>query len=120
MTPIEIVKAVVSTLDKKLARDIEVLKIEDITAISDYFVICTGTSNTHVKTLKEELEFQLEQKGERVHHIEGHGGDSWVLLDYLSVVVHVFTEEARNFYSLDRVWGDAERISIDQFIEGEN
>ena len=120
MTPIELVKAIVNVLDKKIARDIEVLKIEDITSLSDYFVICSGTSNTHVKTLKEELEFQLEKLGERVHHIEGHGGDSWVLLDYLSVVVHVFTEEARNFYQLDRVWGDAEKIDVDQFIEGEN
>lgn len=119
MSPQEILKCAINALDKKMARDIEVLKIEEITSLSDYFILCTATSNTHVKTLKEEIEYQLEQLGERAHHVEGHGNDIWVLLDYLSVVIHIFTEEARNFYQLDRVWADAERIDVEQFITKE-
>ena len=119
MTAIEIVKGAVAALDKKMAREIEILKVEEVTSLTDYFILCTGTSNTHVNTLKEEVEYQLEQLGERVHHIEGHGNDAWVLMDYLSVVIHVFTDEARKFYQLDRVWADAERIDADQFITKE-
>ena len=115
----DILKTAISALDAKLARDIEVLRIEKLTSLADYFVICTATSNTHVKTLKEELEFKLESLGERAHHVEGHGNDTWVLVDYLSVVVHIFTEEARNFYQLDRVWADAEKIDTDKFITKE-
>ena len=119
MKPQEILKCAVNALDKKMARNIEVLKIEEITSLADYFILCTATSNTHVKTLKEEIEFQLEKSGETAHHVEGHGSDVWVLLDYLSVVIHIFTEEARKFYQLDRVWADAERIDAEQFITKE-
>ena len=119
MTVLETVKCAVGALDKKMAREIEVLHIENVTSLADYFILCTGTSNTHVNTLKEEVEHQLELLGVQAHHIEGHGNDAWVLMDYLSVVVHIFTEEARKFYQLDRVWADAERVDIESFITKE-
>lgn len=117
MTVLDTVKCAVSALDSKIARNIEVLRIEKVTSLADYFIICTGTSNTHVNTLKEEVEHQLELQGVRLHHVEGHGSGTWLLMDYISVVIHIFTEEARNFYQLDRVWADAERVDIDGMIQ---
>lgn len=113
MTPMEIVKSAVAVLDEKMARDIQVLQIEELTTLADYFIICTGTSNTHIRTLTEHVEHALEEQGIRPHHAEGHGSGTWVLMDYLSVVVHVFTEDARKFYQLDRVWADAKPINMD-------
>ena len=113
MTPMEIVKSAVAVLDEKMARDIQVLQIEELTTLADYFIICTGTSNTHIRTLTEHVEHALEEQGIRPHHAEGHGSGTWVLMDYLSVVVHVFTEDARKFYQLDRVWADAKPINLD-------
>lgn len=113
MTPIEIVKAAVAVLDEKQARDIQVLQIEELTTLADYFIICTGTSNTHIRTLTEHVDHVLEEQGVTAHHTEGHRGGSWVLMDYLSVVIHVFTEDARKFYQLDRVWADAKPIQFD-------
>ena len=119
MTVLETVSCVVQALDKKMAREIEVLHIENVTSLADYFILCTGTSNTQVNTLMEEVEHQLELSGVRAHHIEGHGNDAWILMDYLTVVVHIFTEEARKFYQLDRVWADAEHVDAAQFITNE-
>ena len=82
--------------------------------------ICTGTSNTHVKTLCDYAEYTLEQLGEPMLGREGHRGNSWELLDYGSIVVHVFTEEARKFYDLERLWADAELVDIRDIIIEEN
>lgn len=78
--------------------------------IADYFVIATGTSNTQVKALADEVEYRLKEKGVAPGHIEGYNSNSWVLLDYGSVVVHVFTQESRSFYDLDRLWQDGEEV----------
>ena len=116
MTPIEVVKNTIKALDDKKAHDIQVVRIDTVTTLADYFVICTGTSNTHIRTLKEAVEHDLEVLGERPHHVEGHGSGTWVLMDYSSVVVHIFTDEARRFYQLDRVWADAEIISVEDIL----
>ena len=113
MTPMEIVKSVVSVLDEKQARDIQVLQIEELTTLADYFIICSGTSNTHIRTLTDHIERVMDEQGVPPHHTEGHRSGTWVLMDYLSVVVHVFTEEARKVYQLDRVWADAKPINMD-------
>ncbi|HWQ50953.1 MAG TPA: ribosome silencing factor [Terriglobales bacterium] len=97
-------------LDSKKAEDIRVLHIGDLTILADYFVIATGTSSTQVKALAEEVEFQLSEKGVEPHHAEGRRTDRWILLDYGSVVVHVFYKESREFYNLERLWADAEQI----------
>lgn len=102
-----IVKDAVNALDDKKAKELQILKIDTVTTLADYFIICTGTSNTHVRTLKEEVEHKLELAGLRPHHVEGHGSGTWVLMDYESVVIHIFTDEARKFYQLDRMWADA-------------
>lgn len=107
----KILSVAASTLDAKIADDINILKIEDISTLSEYFVICTGTSNTHVRALYEAVEQKLSEEGVTPHHIEGHGG-TWVLMDYGSVIIHIFTEEGRQFYQLDKVWADATPVSV--------
>ena len=107
---------VTKSLDMKKGMDIKLLKIDKVSSLADYFLICTGTSNTHVKTLCDHAEYTLDQLGETMLGREGHRGNSWELLDYGSVVVHVFTEEAREFYSLERLWADAQQIDISEII----
>ena len=113
MTSLETAKMAVKALDSKKALDIKVIKIKDISAIADYFVIATGTSSTHVKALADEVEAQLDEAGIRVSHVEGYRSNSWILLDYVDVVVHVFSDEAREYYDLERLWQDGEIIDIE-------
>lgn len=103
-TPLEVAKAVETFLDNKKGRDIKVLHIEDVSNIADYFVVCTATSNTHVKALSGEVEYQLERRGVNPYHIEGRDNNSWVVLDYCNVIVHVFNREARDFYNLEKLY----------------
>ena len=107
---------VTKALDMKKGMDIKLLKIDKVSSLADYFLICTGTSNTHVKTLCDHAEYTLEQLGETMLSREGHRGNTWELLDYGSLVVHVFTDEARAFYSLERLWADAEQVDISDII----
>ena len=113
----EVAYQVTKALDDKKGLDIKLLKIDQVSSLADYFIICTGTSSTHVKTLCDYAEFTLEQLGEPMLGREGHRGNSWELLDYGSVVVHVFTEEAREFYSLERLWADAEQVDIRDIVK---
>ena len=110
---------VTKALDDKKGMNIKLLKIDKISSLADYFLICTGTSNTHVRTLCDYAEYTLEQLGEPMLGREGHRGNSWELLDFGSLVVHVFTEEAREFYSLERLWADAEEINISDIVIAE-
>ena len=112
----EVALEVTKALDEKKGMDIKVLRIEKISSLADYFVICTGTVNTHVKTLCDYAEYTMEQLGETMLGREGHRGNSWELLDYGSVVVHVFTEEARKFYDLERLWADAEVVDLTDVV----
>ena len=116
LTPKEIAYAVTKALDEKKGMDIKLLKIDKVSSLADYFLICTGTSNTHVKTLCDYAEYTLEELGEPMLGREGHRGNAWELLDYGTIVVHVFTEEARVFYSLERLWADAETVDISEII----
>ena len=108
----EVAYQVTKALDEKKGMDIKLLRISDVSSLADYFLICTGTSNTHVKTLCDYAEYTMEQLGETMLGREGHRGNTWELLDYGSVVVHVFTEEAREFYDLERLWADGESIDL--------
>ena len=116
----EVAVQVTKALDEKKGMDIKLLRINDVSSLADYFLICTGTSNTHVKTLCDYAEYTLEQLGEPMLGREGHRGNSWELLDYGTIVGHVFTEEAREFYSLERLWADAEMIDLSDIIIAEN
>ena len=105
-------------LDSKKGQDIKVLKTGDLTTLADYFVLCTATSSTQVKAMSDACEEAVEAHGERVHHIEGHRGGTWLLMDFSSVVVHVFTDGARKFYDLERLWSDAQEVDLAQVLEG--
>ena len=118
LTPKEIAVAVTKALDAKKGMDIKLLRIDSVSSLADYFLICTGTSNTHVKTLCDYAEYTLEQLGEPMLGREGHRGSAWELLDYGTLVVHVFTEEARKFYALERLWADAEVVDQRDYYRG--
>ena len=111
-TPKEIAEAAVRALDMKNAHDIKLLHTTDVTVLADYFVICTATSTTQIKALADAVEMALEEVGEQKIHREGYRSGSWVLLDFGCVVVHLFMEEARQFYSLERLWADAKECDI--------
>ena len=119
LTAKEVAYEVTKALDSKKGMDIKLLRISEVSTLADYFLICTGTSNTHVKTLCDYAEYTLEQLGEPMLGREGHRGNSWELLDFGSIVVHVFTEEAREFYALERLWADAELIDLKDNITEE-
>ena len=112
MTPKEIAFAAAKALDSKKGLDIKVLETGHLTTLADYFVICTATSTTQVKALSDACEKALKEAGEPPHHIEGHRGGTWVLLDFSSVVVHIFMDEARRFYDLERLWSDAAQVDL--------
>ena len=116
---LELTAAIVKALDAKRAMRIEVLHTTDVTTLADYFVICTASSTTQIKALSDVCEEAMERNGERVHHIEGHRGGTWVLMDFSSVVVHIFMDEARKFYDLERLWGDAQEEDLSQVLKPE-
>ena len=116
LTAKEVALQVTKALDEKKGIDIKLLKIDEVSSLADYFLICTGTSNTHVKTLCDYAEYTMEQLGEPMLGREGHRGNAWELLDFGSVVVHVFTDEARKFYDLERLWADAEVVDLKDII----
>ena len=103
----------VKLMDAKKAVDVNLIDIREVSTLGDYFVIATGTSSTHVKALADELEMRLKEEGASPDHIEGYRSNSWILLDYGNVIVHVFTEESRAFYDLDRLWQDGEKVDTD-------
>ena len=112
---LDIVKKAVKALDDKKANNIEVIKIDELTIVADYFIIATANSNTHVRALADEVEYQLEEAGITPDHIEGRS-TGWVLLEYAGVVVHVFLEESRNYYNLERLWEDGTKIDVSQIL----
>ena len=118
LSPKQIAYEVTRCLDSKKGMDIKLLKISKVSSLADYFLICTGTSNTHVKTLCDAAEAAVEEMGESLLHREGHRGGTWVLLDFGCVVIHVFTNETREFYDLERLWNDATQIPVSFEEEG--
>lgn len=115
MTGLELAKTAVKILDNKKAVDIEAIETTERTIVSDYFVIANGTSNTHVKALADEVEFELGKLGVKPLHIEGRA-TGWILLDYNEVLIHIFTKESREYYNLERLWSDAKIIDISELI----
>jgi ribosome-associated protein len=98
--------------DRK-ALDIVVLNLKGLSSLTDYFVICSGNSDTHVQGIAEIIEESLDDKKVKIWHREGEKRSTWILLDYIDVIVHIFTKEAREFYSLERLWGDAPRTTYE-------
>ncbi len=107
-------------LDKKKAQDVRVLKVESLTVLTDYFVIASGTSTTQVASLADEVEYELSQKGLEPYSTEGYDTKNWVLLDYSSVIVHVFVPNTRTYYDLEHLWADGEPVDISEYLTPEN
>lgn len=116
LTPLEIAENIVKVLDDKISKEIKLLKIANITALADYFVICTANSTTQIKSLCDEVEATLAEQGENHLHREGYRDGGWVLLDYGCVVLHVFMEDTREFYNLERLWADAEDVDLSKIV----
>jgi len=117
LNPNEIAKLAVNALDSKKAKDIKLLRTREITILADYFVICTANSTTQLKTLADEVEKILKENGEMPLRREGHRTGGWVLIDFGCVIVHLFLKDMRDFYTLERLWSDAEDIDITNMIE---
>ena len=112
----ELAEIAVKALDSKKGKEIRLIRIDKITTLAEYFVICTGTSNTQINALCDAVEKELTEKGEEPLHREGYRGGTWVLLDYGCVVVHVFNDEARKFYSLQHLWADGEEVDLSAIL----
>ncbi len=105
-TPAELAEAVALFLDNKRAHDIKVIAMAGKTDICDYMVLATGTSSTHVQSLGGEVEYEMSRRGIEPLHAEGRDNRAWSVLDYSHVLVHVFTRETREFYNLDKLYGE--------------
>ena len=112
MTPKEIALAAVKALDEKKGKEIAAIEITDLTALADFFVIASGTSNTQINALCDAVEKSLKEQGEMPLRREGYRDGTWVLLDYGCVTVHVFSQEAREFYDLERLWRDGKQVDL--------
>ena len=109
--PLELAREIARVLDNKRGRDVKVLRVDDKTEIADYFVLCTANSNTHTKSLVGEVEYRMDLRGVEEHRVEGRDNGSWVIADYYHVIVHVFSREAREFYNLDKLYGDLPEVT---------
>lgn len=97
---------VIKYLEEKKAKDIETMYISGMTVLADYFVVCSGTSITHIKAIADELEAKMDEEGVNFLHKEGYDSARWILLDFGDIIVHIFHDEDRKFYNLERLWSD--------------
>ena len=117
MTDREELEIAVKALDSKKAKNISALKVDDLTILANYFVIASASSTTQVKALADEVEYQLGEKGEKTNRIEGYQSKEWFVLDYYVIIVHVFLEETRDFYQLERLWADGTPVDISGIVK---
>ena len=116
MESLEIIKIAANALNEKKAKEISAIKIADLTVLGEYFLICSATSSTQVRALCDEVEDKLEEAGLRPHHIEGKA-TGWIALDYGSVIIHIFLRDQREFYGLDKMWGDGELLDMNEILD---
>jgi ribosome-associated protein len=103
-------KTAVKAANDKFGEDITALNIGGVSTLADYFVIVTGRNANQIKAIADEIDRKLREEGLDARHIEGYNGANWVLMDYGLMIIHIFDAENRNFYSIERLWGDAETI----------
>lgn len=115
MESLELSRKIVEVLDKKKGLNIVLIKTESVTVVADYFVIVTGTSSTHVKSLADDVEEATKKFGVAPEHIEGRA-TGWILLDYGTVVVHVFDPKSRDYYNLEKLWSDGDNEDISDIV----
>ena len=114
--PVVLVREIAKVLDEKKAMNIVAIKTEEVTVVSDFFVIASGTSNTHTKSLADDVEYEIKNRLDVApEHIEGRA-TGWILLDYGTVILHVFTQENRDYYNLERLWADASVVDLSDVL----
>lgn len=116
MEALEILKIAANALNAKKAKELNAVKIDKLTVLAEYFLMCTATSSTHVRALADEAEEKLKEAGAVPHHIEGKA-TGWIVLDYGSVIIHVFSRDQREFYALDKMWSDGETVVLEDILE---
>ena len=104
--------AAVRAADDKQAKDIRVLDLRDITSFADYFVICSGSNARQIQAIADEIQLRLKKLGEHAHSIEGFENAEWVLMDYGDYLIHIFSDKARVYYDLERLWRDAKQVQL--------
>ena len=113
MDALQKAKIIAKAIDDKKANSVEVLNVTEQTSLCEFFVMGSCQSNTQVKACADNAEEKMKEAGETVHHVEGYAGGNWILLDYGDVMVHVFNEEQRGFYNLEKLWKDAPYVDVD-------
>ncbi len=111
----KIIEVAVNALNDKKASNISAIQVGTLTVIADYFIIATATSSTHVRALADAVEEKLSEAGFEPNHVEGKA-TGWILLDYLGVVIHIFTRDTRDYYNLDRMWDDGTKLNLDDIL----
>lgn len=114
----ELMEQAVRSLDSHKAEDIRVIGVTELTSLADYFVIASGSSSTQVKALSDYVEKELMEKGEAPKRTEGYAASNWILMDYGTVVVHIFQKETRTFYDLERLWKDGRQMDMVELLSG--
>ena len=103
-TPEELAKAIAEVLDAKKGFDVQVVYVADKTVLAEYFVIASGNTSTHIKSLVDETEYKIGQRDLLPYHVEGKDNNAWIVMDYSNVIVHLFTREAREFYNIEKLY----------------
>ena len=117
ISPKKLAELIIQILESKKAQNIKLLYVEKQTVLADYFVICTGTSNTQIRALSDAVREKLGQGGLTALRVEGERPGNWILLDYASVIVHIFNREMRDFYKLEKLWQDASETDISSLLK---
>ena len=114
---LEMVRLACKAMDEKKAIDIKVIDIHEVSVIADYFVIASGSNLNQVQAMVDNVEEQLGRAGYEPKQVEGTRGSNWILMDYGDLIIHVFDEENRLFYDLERIWRDGKEVDVEEFFE---
>jgi len=106
----KIIDRIVELIFNKKGYDVKILDLRNLTTITDYFIICSGDSDTQVKAIADEVDKKMRELGVKSWHTEGYRGLNWVLVDFVDIVVHIFKKETRDYYNLEKLWGDAPTV----------
>lgn len=106
------IKKIVELIFEKKGFDVKVIELKKVTSFADYFIICTADSDVQVKAISDHVEKSLKEEGIKLWHKEGYTALNWVLLDYVDIVIHIFKNETRNYYNLEKLWGDAPSVEL--------
>ncbi len=108
----ETLKIIVNAIEDKKGKNVEILDISKISVMADYFVIASGSNVNQIDAILDNLQNELHKAGINPRSVEGHSGSGWILLDYEDIIIHIFDDESRSFYDLERIWADSERVTL--------